>query len=197
MNRGSGIQQDEKKLRGSKRQEDHIKLSNSVDQKTGTSRHDEENSSSRHGRKSSSSTEDEGMRQAGKKSTEHSDSWHRSGPVTRWEKFHVLFYQSHRIEHPFINTLRYPDFRIVPIHMEGEEKPAAKTHQVPIKVTDRRGRSESCGRRDNSKGQVPVKVTYMEANANMQSKAFMDSNENCDAFTQTFQGDKRNNCVLS
>ena len=99
--------------------------------------------------------------------------------------------------HPLINPLRYPDFRIVPIHMEGEEKPAAKTHQVPIKVTDRRGRSESRGRRDNSKGQVPVKVTYMEANANMQSKAFMDSNENCDAFTQTFQGDKRNNCVLS
>ena len=83
--------------------------------------------------------------------------------------------------------------------MEGEEKPAGKTHQVPIKVTDhQRGRSETCGRKDSLKGQVPVKVTYMEANTNMQSKAFMDSDENCDAFTQTFQGDKRNNnCVLS
>ena len=80
--------------------------------------------------------------------------------------------------------------------MEGEEKPAAKTHQVPIKVTERRGRSESRGRRESSKGEVPVKVTYMEANANMESKSFNDSNVNCDAFTQTFQGDKRNNCVL-
>ena len=76
--------------------------------------------------------------------------------------------------------------------MEGEEKP----HQVPIKVTDRRGRSESRGQRDSSKGEVPVKVTYMESNTNMKSKAFMDSDDNCDAFTQTFQGDKRNNCVL-
>ena len=77
--------------------------------------------------------------------------------------------------------------------MEGEEKP----HQVPIKVTDRRERSESRGQRDSSKGEVPVKVTYMESNTNMKSKAFMDPNDNCDAFTQTFQGDKRNNCVLS
>ena len=77
--------------------------------------------------------------------------------------------------------------------MEGEDK----MHQVPIKVTHRRGRSESRGQRDSSsKGEVPVKVTYMESNTNMKSKAFMDSDDNCDAFTQTFQGDKRNNCVL-
>ena len=77
--------------------------------------------------------------------------------------------------------------------MEGEDK----THQVPIKVTHRRGRSESRGQRDSSsKGEVPVKVTYMESSTNMKSKAFMDPNDNCDAFTQTFQGDKRNNCVL-
>jgi len=72
------------------------------------------------------SKENEAKRLAGDKSTEQSDS--RSGPVTR----------------------------IVPIHLEGEEKPAGKTHQVPIKVTDPRGRSESLGRRDSSKGQVPV-----------------------------------------
>ena len=77
--------------------------------------------------------------------------------------------------------------------MEGEEK----RHQVPIQVTDRRSRSESRGQRDSSKGEVPVKVTYMESNTNMKSKTLMGSNENCDAFTQTFQGDKRNNCVLS
>ena len=41
-----------------------------------------------------------------------------------------------------------------------------------------------------------MKVTYMESSTNMKSKAFMDSDDNCDAFTQTFQGDKRNNCVL-
>ena len=44
---------------------------------------------------------------------------------------------------------------------------------------------------------MPVKVTYVEANANVETKTFIDSNGNCDAFTQTFQGDKRNNCVLS
>jgi len=169
MNRGSGIQQqEENKQQGSKQQEGFTKLSSSSDRTETSSRSGEETSSSRHGR--SSSTEDEAKRLGGRKSTEQSDSWHRSEPVTR----------------------------IVPIHMEGEEKPAGKMHQVPIKVTDQRGRSESRGKRDNSKGQtVPVKVTYMEANVNMQSKAFMDSDENCDAFTQTFQGDKRNNCVLS
>ena len=44
---------------------------------------------------------------------------------------------------------------------------------------------------------MPVKVTYVEANTNVETKTFIDSNGNCDAFTQTFQGDKRNNCVLS
>ena len=42
---------------------------------------------------------------------------------------------------------------------------------------------------------MPVKVTYVEAN--VETKTFIDSIGNCDAFTQTFQGDKRNNCVLS
>ena len=74
--------------------------------------------------------------------------------------------------------------------MEGEEK--GKTHRVPIKVAShRRGRSESCGRRNGLNEEVPVKVTF----SNMESNAFLDSNVNCDAFTQTFEGDKRN-CVI-
>ena len=74
--------------------------------------------------------------------------------------------------------------------MEGEEK--GKTHRVPIKVTShRRGRSESCGRRNGLNEEVPVKGTF----SNMESNAFLDSNVNCDAFTQTFEGDKRN-CVI-
>ena len=75
--------------------------------------------------------------------------------------------------------------------MEGDEVP----HQVPIKRTERRGRSETRGGRQSRDEEMPVKVTYVEAN--VETKTFIDSNGNCDAFTQTFQGDKRNNCVLS
>merc|ERR1711997_379277 len=108
------------------------------------------------------STENEEKQEGRKKSIEQDHARHSSGPVTR----------------------------IVPIHMEGEEK--GKTHRVPIKVTShRRGRSESCGRRNGLNEEVPVKVTF----SNMESNAFLDSNVNCDAFTQTFEGDKRN-CVI-
>ena len=68
-------------------------------------------------------------------------------------------------------------------------------HQVTIKRTERRGRSETRGGRESRDHEMPVKVTYVEAN--VETKTFIDSNGNCDAFTQTFQGDKRNNCVLS
>merc|ERR1719428_1715652 len=81
-----------------------------------------------------------------------------------------------------------PVTRIVPIHMEGDEAP----HQVTIKRTERRGRSETRGGRQSRDEEMPVKVTYVEAN--VETKTFIDSNGNCDAFTQTFQGDKRNNC---
>jgi len=91
----------------------------------------------------------------------------------------------------YIRQRNGPVTRIVPIHMEGDEAP----HQVTIKRTERRGRSETRGGRQSRDEEMPVKVTYVEAN--VETKTFIDSNGNCDAFTQTFQGDKRNNCVLS
>merc|ERR1712156_846805 len=96
-------------------------------------------------------------------------------------------------DHDFIRQRNGPVTRIVPIHMEGDEA----SHQVTIKRTERRGRSETRGGRQSRDDEMPVKVTYVEANANVETKTFIDSNGNCDAFTQTFQGDKRNNCVLS
>merc|ERR1719350_1283737 len=76
----------------------------------------------------------------------------------------------------YIRQRNGPVTRIVPIHLEGDEAP----QQVTIKRTERRGRSETRGRRQSRDEEMPVKVTYVEANTNMETKTFIDSNGNCD-----------------